>query len=134
MASIKVILYQHKTLQDGSHPIIVSIIKDRKRRTISIGHSATTAQWNEKQNLPNSKHPNQSKLISQIKRIKTDINDIILTLENKKKPFTVTDIVNEYQHKASDDSLEDYCNRLVNTFKETGKNGNAIVYCKFRSK
>jgi len=128
MASIKVILYQHKTLLDGSHPILVSIIKDRKRKTISIGHSSTTAQWNEKQNLPNSKHPNQSKLISQIKRIRTDINDIILTLENKKKPFTVTDIVNEYQHKASDDSFEDYCNKLIAIFKETGKNGNAIVY------
>lgn len=128
MASIKVILYEHKTLSDGSYPILVSVIKDRKRKTISLGHSATTNQWNEKQNLPNNKHPNQQLLISRIKRIKNDINDIILMLENKNKPFTVTDIVNEYQHKASDDSFEDYCNKLIDTFKETGKNGNAIVY------
>ena len=128
MASIKVILYEHKTLSNGSHPILISVIKDRKRKTISIGHSATPAQWNLKQNLPNSKHPNQSKLISRIKRIKTDINDIILEFENKKKPFTSTDVVNEYQNKSSDDSFEDYCTKLINTFKEIGKNGNAVVY------
>ena len=68
MASIKVILYKHKTLKDESHPILIQVIKDRKRKTISTGYSATTKQWNEKNNLPNSKHPNQELLMSRIKR------------------------------------------------------------------
>ncbi len=73
MASVKVSLYTHKILKDGSHPILVSVIKDRKRKTISIGYSASPHEWNEKQNLPNNKHPNQSDLIKLIKRVKADL-------------------------------------------------------------
>lgn len=114
---------------DGSHPVLVSIIKDRKRKTISTGHSALISQWNEKQNLPNSKHPNQQLLINRIKRIKTDITDTILELENKKKPFTAIDIANTYQGKKADNiTFVNYCTALIKTFKESGKNGNAIVY------
>ncbi len=128
MASVKVILYTHKELSDGSYPILIQIIKDRKRRTISTGHSATKTQWIKKSNLPNSKHPNQSLLTTRILRIKTDINNIILALENKKKKFTVSDIVNVYQNKKSDISFEEYSTRIIDKLKTTGKNGNAIVY------
>lgn len=128
MASIKVLLYEHKTLKDGSHPILIQIIKDRKRKTISTGRTASISQWNEKSNLPNSKHPNQQLLISKIKRIKTDITDIILLLENKRKPFTVTEIVNSYQKKKTDTSFEEYSNQLINSLTSTGNKGNATVY------
>ncbi len=128
MASIKVILYGHKTLKDGSHPIIIQIIKDRKRKTISTGRSALTSQWNDRTNLPNSKHPNQQLLISRIKRIKADITDVILTLENKKKEFTVSDIVMSYQNKKTDITFNNYSAKLIDTLKKAGKNGNAIVY------
>jgi integrase len=128
MASIKVILYKHKTLKDESHPILIQVIKDRKRKTISLGHSATTKQWNEKKNLPNSKHPNQELLMSRIKRAKKEITDIILEFENKKKSFTALDIVNRYQHKKSEDTFETYCKSLIDNFLKAGKNGNAIVY------
>lgn len=128
MASIKVVLYKHKTLLDGSHPILISVIKDRKRKTFSTGHSAFISEWNFKKNIPNSSHPNKANLILRLTRIKTDINDIILLLENKKKPFTASDIVNTYLKKKSDLTFEDYCNQLIKSFKESGKNGNAIVY------
>ncbi|MFA7691230.1 MAG: site-specific integrase [Methanofastidiosum sp.] len=131
MASVKVILYEHKKLKDGSHPILVQVIKDRKRKTISTGHSALKSQWNKKSDLPNSKHPNQSLLTSRIKRIKTDINDIVLTLENKRKPFNVEDIINAFKRKKTDITFQEYCNQLVNSLKESGKTGNsnAYLYC-----
>lgn len=128
MASVRVLLYEHKTLKDETHPILIQIIKDRERKTISLGHSATKTQWNEKQNFPNSKHPNQGKLITKIKRALTDINDIILDFENKKKPFTAADVANKYQNKSNDSSFEDFCKGLISNFKKSGKNGNAIVY------
>src|SRR5690554_2458600 len=131
MASVKVILYEHKKLKDGSHPILIQLIKDRKRKTISTGHSALKSQWNKKSDLPNSKHPNQSLLTSRIKRIKTDINDIVLTLENKRKPFNVEDIINAFKRKKTDITFQEYCNQLVNSLKESGKTGNsnAYLYC-----
>lgn len=128
MASIKVVLYKHKTLLDGSHPILISVIKDRKRKTFSTGHSAFKSEWNFKKNIPNSSHPNKANLILRLTRIKTDVNDIILLLENKKKPFTASDIVNTYLKKKSDLTFEDYCNQLITFLKKSDKNGNAIVY------
>jgi integrase len=128
MASIKVVLYKHKKLLDGTHPILISVIKDRKRKTFSTGHSAFISEWNFKKNIPNSNHPNKAKLILRLTRIKTDINDIILLLENKKNPFTASDIVNSYLKKKSDLTFEDYCNQLITSLKKSDKNGNAIVY------
>jgi integrase/recombinase XerD len=62
MASAKILLFIHKKLNDGSYPIVLQIIKDRKRKLISLGHSATLLQWDEKENKPNKKHPNHSNL------------------------------------------------------------------------
>ncbi len=106
MASVKALLYTHKTLKDGSHPILMSIIKDLKRKTISIGHSASTTQWNKKQGLPNSRHPNQGLLIAQIKTKVNDLEAIILMLENRNKPFTVQDIVDQYNGIKTDLTLK----------------------------
>jgi len=128
MASIKVILYTHKTLKDGSHPILVQVLKDRKRKTISLGHSATKKQWNNNQQLPNSKHPNQALLTARIKRVKTSVNDIILKLENKEKPFSVDDIIKQFRNDGTDETFEAYVDSLIEKFKKEGKAGNARVY------
>ncbi|AHW62147.1 Site-specific recombinase XerD [Draconibacterium orientale] len=128
MASIKVILYTHKTLKDGSHPILIQVLKDRKRKTISLGHSATKKQWNTNQQLPNSKHPNQSLLTARIKRVKTSVNDIILKLENKEKPFSVDDIIKQFRNNGTDETFETYTDALIETLKTQGKLGNARVY------
>lgn len=128
MSSVKVILYKHKTLSDGSHPILVSVIKDLKRKTFSLGYSSTVSQWNKKQNLPGSNHPNKEFLTAKIKRVKADITDIILFLENKGKPFNVEDIIKNYKNELTEITFEAYCNKLITNFKEAGKNGNLIVY------
>lgn len=44
---IDAILYTSKTLADGSHPIMIRIREDGKRRYISTGCSCKKSQWNE---------------------------------------------------------------------------------------
>ena len=53
---------------------------------------------------------------------------IDLKLENKGKNYTAEDILNDFKHKATDKTFNGYCTDLVSSFKEQGKNGNAIVY------
>jgi integrase/recombinase XerD len=43
MASVKVILYTSKTLKNGEHPIMIRLIKDRKTKYMSLGHSCHPA-------------------------------------------------------------------------------------------
>ena len=53
MSSAKILLFTHKKLNDGSNPIVLQIIKDRKRKLISLGHSATSLQWDKVQKPDN---------------------------------------------------------------------------------
>jgi len=50
MISTKVLLYKHKTLSDGKHPVILHVIHNSKRKNISLGFYATEKEWNEKKN------------------------------------------------------------------------------------
>ena len=59
MASIKVILYTHKTYTDNTHPIIIQIIdgKSIKRKVVN---RCLIGQWDSKTNRVNKRHPNAS--------------------------------------------------------------------------
>ena len=70
--SVKAILYTHKTLKNGEHPIIIQILKDRKRKTISLGHSCSKNLWDFKDGLPVKKHPNFKDLELLIEKKKTE--------------------------------------------------------------
>lgn len=128
MASVKVILYEHKTLSDDSHPILISIIQDKKRKTMSLGYSATKNQWNYDKNLPSKKHPNFSLLSMKIKRVKADIQGIILDLDNKGRHYTAEDVLKAYNNNSTDMTFKEYCEKLIKDMEQSGKRGNAIVY------
>ena len=49
--SIKVILYTSKTLKNGEHPIMLRVIKNRKSKYISVGHSCDLRLWDMNVNI-----------------------------------------------------------------------------------
>lgn len=59
MASVKIILYIHKTYSDDSHPIVLQVIEGRsvKKKVIS---RCKKDQWDEKAKRVNRRHPNAS--------------------------------------------------------------------------
>lgn len=129
MASVKFKFKTDKVLSDGSHPIIIQVIHNRKRKLFYLGHSATKVQWDEEKNRPKSNHPDHKIIKSRIKNAILDIKNIIADFENRKQPFSLDDIDKKYKDKGpTDTSFEGYCDQLIKSFKETGKNGNAIVY------
>ena len=52
MASVKLKIKKSQTLADGKHPIIIQVIKNKKKAIASIGMRCSISQWNEKTNLP----------------------------------------------------------------------------------
>jgi integrase len=65
-ASIRVILYKHKTHSDGTHPIVIQVIVNRKpiKKTIA---RCTPEQWNDDtKRLRPKKHPNYALINKQI--------------------------------------------------------------------
>lgn len=128
MASAKILLFTHKKLSDGSYPIVLQIIKDRKRKLISLGHSATKLQWDEEGNKPNKKHPNYSNLNLVLQKKLMLANKAILELEEIGNTFTVEDIVYKLTASSSNITIFKYTEGLIARLKRTGKIGNAIVY------
>lgn len=128
MASVKLKFKTKKFLSDGSHPIVIQVIHNRKRKIFYIGYSATKEQWDEENNLPKANHPYQKLIKSKIKNAIHFIKTIILDFENKHQSFTLEDIEKEFRKKPTDSSFKSYCNSLIDLFSQTGRKGNAIVY------
>lgn len=128
MASVTFMLYTHKTLKDGSHPIVISIIKDRKRRVISLGFSANDKQWSESKKTVNAKHPKADKLKKLIKQKKEAAIKALFELEGSGKPYTVVDIAEYLGRNAKTSMFKEYTDQLIAIMKQTGRYGNARAY------
>ena len=128
MASARIFLFTHKKLKDGSHPIVLQVIKDRKRKLISLGHSATLQQWDEEKNEPNKKHPNYKSLLLLLQRKIHQANKVILELDESDEPYSIEDVVFKLKTTRSNISVFKYSEDLVKRLEKAGKIGNSIVY------
>lgn len=55
MASVKLKLKTSQTLIDGSHPIILQVLKENKKAIVSIGVRCFIDEWSNKTNLPKNR-------------------------------------------------------------------------------
>jgi len=55
LASVKLKLKSTQLLVDGSHPIILQVLKDQKKAIVSIGVRCTPEEWSSKLNLPKNR-------------------------------------------------------------------------------
>ena len=101
MATAKILLYKHKTLKDGSHPIVIQIIKDRQRKIVSLGHSVTTLQWDSEKNKPNRKHPNHTHLNLLLQKKINQADKIIIDLDESAEPYSIDDIIGKLKENKS---------------------------------
>ena len=128
MASVKVFLNKHKKKSDGSHPVVMQIIKDRRKKLLFLRHYVKPEHWDEDLNVPIAKHPNSVRLRSIIRNKLNDAERVILDLEDKKKPFTVEDIVNQLTTTENSASFFSYANGTVEKLKELNQIGNSQIY------
>jgi hypothetical protein len=71
-SSLKVILFKGKILNNGEHPILIRVIKDRKSSYLSIGASSSLKNWDVRSGLPKKSHPDFKELLLLID-IKSDL-------------------------------------------------------------
>ena len=55
MASVKLKLKTNQTLVDGGHPIIIQILKEKKKAIVSLGIRCGSQDWSAKLNLPKNR-------------------------------------------------------------------------------
>lgn len=81
MASVKVILRKEKQKKDGSYPLAIRIIKDRKVHYIHTDQSIDQKYWDESERRVKKSHPNSARLNNYLLTKLKDANDIALALE-----------------------------------------------------
>ncbi|XOV91591.1 MAG: tyrosine-type recombinase/integrase [Bacteroidota bacterium] len=81
MASVKVILRKEKEKRDGTCPLAIRIIKDRKVHYIHTDQSIDRKFWDESERRVKKSHPNSARLNNYLLAKLKEANDIALTLE-----------------------------------------------------
>ena len=127
-ASIKPILYIHKTLSNGKHPIILQVIKDRKVKKISLGYSASKNEWDFKNNKPAKKYPYKIELEAVIKKKEAAFTKQAMTLDLETENFTAETLVSNVKRKKSYATVLKYFDEVIAQMKKANQIGNAEVY------
>ena len=93
MASIKVIL-RSKTNKKGEHPLVMQVIKDRKKNIVSLGYNLKKEDWDAITCKVKRSHPNHARLNNLILKKLSEAHDTLIDLETSKKDTTAKAIKN----------------------------------------
>jgi len=80
MASVKVRI-RERANANGEYPIIIQIIKDRKKSIITLGHSVKETDWDAKNARVKKSHPNSAWMNNLIAKRVAEANDKLIELE-----------------------------------------------------
>ena len=93
MASVKIILFQSKTLKDGRHPVVLRVTHERRRRYFTLGegnksYASSPEQWDEITGRFRKNQPDYKLLNQILMDIEKSASDIILRFDLDKETFT----------------------------------------------
>lgn len=128
MASIKVLLYTHKTLSDNRHPLMMQIIHNKKVKRINLGYNLFKEEWNSN----DKKAKGSSDLAVEINTFLTGemskANSHLLTLKRRKNDFTVDELVDMIKKPKETLSFTEYSKELIKRLRAANRLGNADSY------
>lgn len=135
MASLKLFLRVDKVIKRNfEYPVILQIIKDRKKKILYTPFTCNKEFWDFKTNLPDKKkHPNYKSFYRSLETIRNRAEDLIFELEREKESsgfdYTIEDFVFLFVGKKNQAlTVSEYFTEVINRFESTGKFGNATVY------
>ncbi|HEC42833.1 MAG TPA: hypothetical protein ENI20_08415 [Bacteroides sp.] len=124
MATVKIVLYESKKLSKGKYPIMLRITTQGTRKYVSLGHSATSQEWEELRNPENN-----SKLAKLIRKRQADADKIIDRYEYDGIEFTGDQFYNEWARRLKGTmTVFKFFDERIQYFKKKKKPGNAAVY------
>lgn len=125
VASIKTLLYTSKVLKNGEHPIMIRLIKERKTKYISVGHSCAPDLWDFRKELPKRKHPNFRELEINIDLKRAEAKSLLLGFENEQKDFSLDEFKQKYTSHTKKVSFFEYLDKVADDLLKAGRIGYA---------
>ena len=127
--SIKVVLFSSKTLQNGEHPVMLRLIKERKVKYLSIGFLCTKAMWDKGENMPKKRHPLYKEATILIAKKKLEAEKMVYGLENEEKDLSAHELKGKLRKsKSRNASVIQYFDEVIGRLQKTGQVKNAEIY------
>ncbi len=130
MIKVAPILYTSKTLSSGEHPIMIRLTLKGKRKYIGLGVNCKASYWDEVNNLPSKKHPQQKELVILINDLVNKLNKKIYVAENSNTPLTLEELANTiiYVDSAPTQQLSVFIDQICEKLRDDGKNETCSIF------
>lgn len=128
MSKAKIILYKQKTLSDGTHPVVIQVIHQRKAKRISLGMSCFPYQWHPSSSQFNENFPGYSKANKRLDIYKAKMHQSLDRFELEEIPFTIDRFRSNLGSTGKTKSVLETFKELINRYDEEGRIGNRMVY------
>lgn len=127
--TVKVVCYKSKTLSDGTHPLMVRVCKDGKKKYQSLGISIHPTHWDFKKNEPNESCPNRDEIRLLIQQKLYEIQKTILSKRIEGLDFTASSLFkSKGDPRSLHNNIEECFNYYVRILKEQGRLRYAGMY------
>ena len=129
MATIKLLLQREKTSTDGTTPIYLRLIKDRKAQFISLNLKIYDKDWNEDKQKVKKSHPNAGRLNAYLAQKVVEAEKLACEMASENKAVKTQDIKQELIGVAKTKTdIFIFAERYYNTFYVKGKHGTFLHY------
>lgn len=127
--TVKVLCYKSKTLKDGSHPLMVRVCKDGKKKYQSLGISILPNHWDFKKNEPNELCPNRDEIRLLIQQRLYELQKTILNKRIEGKEFTASSLLHSQATQSHlHNNVEECFNYYIGLLREQGRYRYAGMY------
>lgn len=105
MASVKIVLVKHKQKKDGTFPIAIRIIKNRKPSYIFTGEYILKKHWNEDEKSVRKSHPNSTRFNNLIQKKLSEAHATVLEAETSNNNLSTKQIKKKVKRSGSNISF-----------------------------
>lgn len=88
MYSVKILHYRSKKKEDGTSPLVIRLIRNRKPQYIFLGFYILPEQWDEKNLRVRKSHPNSTRLNIRIHEKMAEVSKMTMNAEDEKRDVT----------------------------------------------
>jgi integrase/recombinase XerD len=133
MVTYKILLDTRRAKSDGTYPVMVRIIYDRKNSTFNTGVFITENYWVGEKSMVNPKHPNATLLNGKITEQYLKVQKAVIGLESE-NDFSFDNLkerlINQQPKSVTTKSIgfKTFADQLVEDMLTVNQTGNAIVY------
>ncbi len=120
MASVKIILWTADKKKNGTCPIAIRIIKDRKPRYVFTGQYILKKEWDKDLCRVRKSHPNSNRLNNLLLKKLAETNNTVLELDTNNENVTSKEIKNRIKKVSKNISFFDIADQRIDAYKKKG--------------